>query len=475
MVDFLPLLGPAPRPAFDLNPLSWLGSAAAQAISDLWTKAMIFLWSAALWLLKLALTIIAAFTTPDVSAGGPLGSVLPTTMWIGAALAAIMMAVQLAVALLRRDAGSLSRVLIGIGQFGLVWLGYLGVAAGLIAAAAGLSRGILQATLQVPSLDKIDLVTDLPTSVADAVLATVLGILSLFVVIPAAFFWLLIMFVREAALLILVATSPISAGGLVSEMGRAWFWKTLRWFIACLLIEPVAALILGLGVSLAAGVITPPAPGGAGAPTGALAIASHAGMAVVSCLLIAMAAVCPLVVFRLLAFVEPSTASGAALRSSFTENGGLGGLLAGGGSGRSAGSGSAAASAASGDGRSGGEAAAESTSGGRLAGAMSAAGSAVSLYGAGVMAAVRVANRAVDVGSDVLGQGGVGHPSYSMTPTDERASRGRRDTTGTGQAPPEPPATPEQPATPPPPQPAAPPPAESADPRATGSGGGQAI
>ncbi len=450
MTDALLLVAPMPRPAFDWNPLSWLGSAAAQAVSDLWTKAMIFLWSAALWLLKLALTIIAAFTTPDVSAGGPLGTVLPTTLWIGGALAGIMMTVQLAVALLRRDAASLSRVLIGIGQFGLVWLGYLGVAAGLIAAAAGLSRGILQATLQVPSLDKIDLVTDLPTSVADAVLATVLGILSLFVVIPAAFFWLLIMFVREAALLILVATSPISAGGLVSEVGRAWFWKTLRWFIACLLIEPVAALILGLGVSLAAGVITPPAPGGAGAPTGAMAIASHAGMAVVSCLLIAMAAVCPLVVFRLLAFVEPSTASGAALRSSFTESGGLGGLLSGGG--RSAGS--PAAAAVSTDGRSGGEAAAESISGGRLAGALAMAGSAASLYGAGVMAAVRVANRAVDMGSDVLGQGGVGHPSYTMTPTDERAARNRRDATGR-QSPPGPP-TPQQP-------PPAPPPARATD------------
>ena len=53
------------------------------------------LWSAALWLLKLAFKIIDAFTTPDLSATGPMGAVLPTTLWIGATLAVIMMFVQL--------------------------------------------------------------------------------------------------------------------------------------------------------------------------------------------------------------------------------------------------------------------------------------------------------------------------------------------------------------------------------------------
>ena len=63
---------------------------------------------------------------------------------------------------------------------------------------------------------------DLSRVVADATsttspLATVLGVLSLLLVIPAAFFYVLIMFVREAALIILVATAPISAAGLVSD------------------------------------------------------------------------------------------------------------------------------------------------------------------------------------------------------------------------------------------------------------------
>src|SRR3954449_3680686 len=244
--------------ALDLNPLHWLGSAASEAIGDVWTSAMTGLWAAALWLLKLAFRIIDEFTTPDLSGNGPMGAVLPTTLWLGATVAVVMMSVQLTAALLRRDGQSVGRVLIGIGQFGLVWVGYLGIGAGLVAAAAGLERGALQAMVHVDSLSGVDFDKSWPNQVDDITLATVLGVLSILVVIPAAFFYVLIMFVREAALIILVATAPISAGGLTSEVGRVWFWKTLRWFFACLLISPCAALLLGIGVRLSNGVISPP-------------------------------------------------------------------------------------------------------------------------------------------------------------------------------------------------------------------------
>jgi hypothetical protein len=71
--------------AIDLNPMHWLGDAASSAIGDVWKSAMTGLWSAALWILKTAFQIIDAFTSPDLSASGR--EVLPTTLWIGAALA----------------------------------------------------------------------------------------------------------------------------------------------------------------------------------------------------------------------------------------------------------------------------------------------------------------------------------------------------------------------------------------------------
>lgn len=400
--------------AIDLNPIDWLGDAASAAVAGVWKAAMVALWSAGLWLLTLASQVIDAFTTPDLSAEGPMGAVLPTTLWIGASIAAIMMFVQLTVALIRRDGQSLGRVLLGVAQFGLVWVGYLGMAGALVAAAAGLSRGILRAMLDIDSLSAFDPSNSWPREVVDTTVATVLGISSLLLLIPASFFYLVIMFVREAALIILAATAPISAGGLLSDSTRAWFWKSLRWFISCLLISPVASLVLGIGVQLSAGVVT-----GNGDST-----AQAAGTAIVGAVMIAIGAVCPLVLFRLLAFVDPGTASGAALRQSWTDAGGLSGVLSGGGSSVSSG----AAARSGGDGRSGGEAAAEAQSSGRLATMLGGVGTAV---GAGAS----LAHRAVAVGTDVLNSAGVGHPGYSSLPTGDASGRragGSRSWSDTG-------------------------------------------
>lgn len=140
-----------------------------------------------------------------------------------------------------------------------------------------------------------------------------LGVLALLLLIPASFFYLLIMLVREAALIILIATAPISAAGLVNDSTKVFFWKTLRWFFACLLISPMAALMLGIGMKLSQGVL---AGTSASAP-----VARQAGTAVIGCVVIAIGACCPLVLFRLLAFVDPGTASGAALRQSWSDSG----------------------------------------------------------------------------------------------------------------------------------------------------------
>ena len=119
------------------------------------------LWSAALWIIKTAFELIDSFTNPDLTSDGPMREILPTTLWIGATLAVIMMFVQLTLALIRRDGESMGRIFMGMGQFGLVWVGYLGLAAGMVAAAAGLSKGILSAMLHVQSMHEYNFDSDL--------------------------------------------------------------------------------------------------------------------------------------------------------------------------------------------------------------------------------------------------------------------------------------------------------------------------
>lgn len=396
-----------------LNPLHWLGSAAVGAAADGWKNAMIGLWSAGLWVLQLAFKVIDAFTVPDVSPNGPLAGALPTTLWLGLTVAALVMTTQLVVALVRRDGQSLGRILIGMGQFGVVWVCYLTVAALLIVAAGALTRGILSSMLHVGSWAQYSVSDSWPRSIDDAVAASVLGLCSLFMLIPASFGYLMVMLVREAALVVLLATAPISAGGLLNDTTKTWFWKTLRWFIASLLIAPAAALILGIGVQLSNGVVQ-----GAGTDT-----VAACGAAVVGCVLVLIGAICPMTLFKLLAFVEPGTASGAAFRQSMSDAGGVSGLLSG-GAGKSAGGGASTSAATSGDGggRSQGEAAAETATTSRMA-------SMLGPVGAGIGTGMKVATKAADLASDVLGSAGVGDPGYSAGWADNAARR----SSGSGQ------------------------------------------
>ena len=433
--------------AIDVNPLDWLGGAVAGAAADGWKTAMIGLWSAGLWLLQLSFKIIDAFTTPDLSGTGPLAQVLPTTLWLGLFVVTLMLLLQLAVALIRRDGQSLGRIFVGMLQFGLVWLSYLVVAGALIVAAGGLAKGILHALLHIDSWSAFSTSSSWPRNINDATAASVLGITSILLLIPASFGYLLIMLVREAALVILIATAPITAAGLVNDTSRVWFWKSLRWFIASLLIAPAAALILGVGVSLSRGVV-------AGAGTSTVAAA---GTAVVGCVLVAIGAVCPMVLFKLLAFIEPGTGSGAALRQSMTDGGGVSGLLSGNNA-RAAGT--SAATQDDGSGRSAGEAAAETQTTSRVASVLGPVGTGI---GAGIGAAMSMATRAADLASDVLGSAGVGDPGYSRTFADNNTSSspsrtaGSSRSTGSGQQPSDGGPPPEPPAQSQPPTPPAPP------------------
>lgn len=445
----------------DLNPLTWLGKGVSAAAGGVWRAAMIAVWSAGLWLLELAFKIIDAFTTPDLSADGPLATALPFTLAVGAVLALILGLVQIGVAALRRDGGSLVRVAVGLVQFGAVWVGYLAIAAALVTAVSGLTTAMLHGLLGVDSFSGYAAAAGWPRKVNDTVVATVLGLCTFLLVIPAAIGYVVIMLVRAAALLIIVATAPISAAGLLAESTRTWFWKSLRWFCACLMIAPLAALVLGIGVQLMNGVVH-----GKGDDTTAAV-----GTAVVGSILVLFGAVCPLVLFKLLAFVDPSTGSGAAMRAGFAAQGGLTGALSG--SKASGGVGNTAASYSNGHGRSAGESVAGATTAGRFASATGGSGSAGGTAGkagggaggtagalgkAGAVAGgvatgvgvaataatkaatgmAKVAHGAANVGGDVLGGTGVGHPHphYGNAPTPRgrtASSAANGDHAGAGQ------------------------------------------
>lgn len=393
-------------PMFTLNPLEWLGGKAKETLADGFTSMMMGLWSAAMWLLQTAFNLIDDFV-PNV-ADPDLGKLYSVTVWISLAIALVIGFGQIGLALLRQDGRGFATLAAGLVQYGLVVACWVGVCAGLIVACSGLSQAILKTLLGVDSFAGYAAGDGFVDTVSGTVQAATLGVCALFVAIPAAFGNIVIMLVRSTALLILTATLPITAAGAISDGSKSWMWKSIRWFLACCLMDPMLALVLGIGTQFA----------WAGLPDGADAdgssSAENIGMSVVGSLILLVACFMPMMLFRLLAFVDPGTASGASFRSTMDANGGVAGLLRGKSTqpGPAAG-GSAAASETAPDGRTAAEGGAEAETATRWQ--SSRIGKAAGVVASGMDRTGQIARAGAGMGVDVLGQSGIGNQGYYDT------------------------------------------------------------
>lgn len=459
------------------NPFDYLGSAAGKVAADAWTAACLGIFNAGMWLLKVALSIVDFFTTPDISEGGPGRVVYQSTFWIAVTLMLILTLAQLGISAFRRDGKNFAQVLIGTGQFLMIWVGWLAYGATVIAACGGLTKALMHRLLHIEKWAEFEpLGTQLsPKDVTDGTIATVLAILGLMMVL-AAIGHILVMLTRAGALIILAATTPISAAGLSTEFGRSWFWKSFRWFHAAALTPVLMVLVLGIGVQLTAG-----------ATTGLTDdLQKSIGTAIPGVLLILMACFCPLALFKLLAFTDPGTTSGAAMRAGMAAQGGIGGLLGGSQSGGT----TSAASTSDGQGRSQGEAAAEDTTSGRFGGGSTGllgkigavAGPVGQAAAAGLGFAENLGNKAATIGADLSNQMGVGHNQYvpDFSPPSRRGGGSSQEDGNpavNGSGPPSPDADQGQNGSPTPPVPPPPTPPAPSMPSAaptTGGGGGAA-
>jgi hypothetical protein len=383
------------------NPFAALGEIIVKAVADAWTAAMLALWDAGLYVLRIVLEFGDMFLTPDLSADGPGREVYRFVLWLALALVVIMAMIQLGVAAFKRDGTSLARALIGSGQFVIVCASWFGYCVAVVAACGALTRALMKALLNVDSWSDWDPLGELGThDVAEAAVATVLGLLGL-VLWLAALAHLLIYLGRAAALLVLAATGPLAAAGLVADSGRAWFWKSLRWFHAAAFTPVLMVIVLGIGVQMAGGVAT----GMSDSTQKAI------GTALPAVMLICISAVAPIALFKLLAFVDPGTPSGASFRQGLALQGGVQGLLSGTGGG-----GSTAAASSDDNGRSAGEQSAEDSTSSRFndstkktVGGFGAAGQALA---AGLGMVQSVGAKGSSLLADQTNQAGVGHQTY---------------------------------------------------------------
>lgn len=424
----VPALLPGPMPAFDWNPLDWLGNAAGAMAGTAWQQAMTALWSVGLWLMGFALRLGDALSTPDLDPrNGVIAAILPITGAIAASLAGLVALGQLVLALARRSGESLAALTFGVVKYAVATTSVISYRLAVVVGAGEVTAAVLHAGLNVSTFGAWTSTAGFPRHVTDAVLATALGLFTPSLIVPTAFANVTVALTRSAALLVMMATAPITTAGLLGEGTSSWFWKENRWFHAAALTPVLQAIVLAVGVQLTKAVVS-------GAGDSAAAV----GTVLVSVVLFLLAAVCPLALFRLLAFVDPGTTSGANFRAALGANQTLKALLTG-----SRGSASPAARTSQG-GQSAGEAAASASHPGRLAGAMSAlaaktpAGAAsfaaaaaprlltaASALGMAHRIGMAVTDAAITHGSDVLNMTGVGHQQHYYG--DQRPLRGKPD------------------------------------------------
>ena len=384
------------------NPFEAIGDVIAKAAADAWTAAMLAIWNSGLFVLRIVLTFSELFLTPDLSADGPGKDVYAFTLWLALSLVVILAMIQLGAAAFKREGKSLARAFIGAGQFVLVCACWFGYCVMIIAACGALTKALMKSLLKVQTWPDWDPLGGLGIDdITDAGVATALAFLGIFLWL-AAIGHVLVYLARAASLLVLTATGPLAAAGLVSDFTRSWFWKSLRWFHAAAFTPVLMVMVLGIGVQFANGVAAHLAED----------TAKAFGTALPAVMTILISVVAPLSLFKLLAFVDPGTPSGASFRQGMAIQGGLQGLLSGGG----AGGGSSAASTTDANGRSSGEQSAEASTGDRFSkstqGALGSFGAVGQALSTGMGWINSAGAKATSLMSDETNQAGVGQSTY---------------------------------------------------------------
>ncbi|MFJ7212673.1 hypothetical protein [Amycolatopsis sp. NPDC098790] len=259
-------------------------------------------WAAALFILRTAFQLVDQFSVFTVSTtDGPVSILWPMTLWISGTIALGMFFWQIITTVLHGGRGFV-RLITGPFQYGIALAITVGVVAGFLAAADGLTEAILSTGLRVGNFRDALNMTGFTDALSDEVKTVVLGLAGAFGVIPAGLGFAFEAVFREAAIYVLVATVPIAAAGLMADATARWYWKVVRWGLVAVVMKPALAFVLVLSVAIV---------GGAQGLSGLLA-----GIGVL------FVALCvPLVLFKLFAFVDPDSDPQGVFRDKLSDAG----------------------------------------------------------------------------------------------------------------------------------------------------------
>jgi hypothetical protein len=175
---------------------------------------------------------------------------------IGSAVAALLIFGQVIRTLWTRDGTGIAQALTGTAKAVLAWLMTGTVATAALAASDEIARFIVTAEFgsQAGFARKLGAVVNwsgignpLEQAASAGALLLVIGLIGILLVV-ALWFELLL---RNAAIAILIAVSPIAAAGQVSDTTKTWWSRTVSATVQLIILKPVIALVFAVGFGMA--------------------------------------------------------------------------------------------------------------------------------------------------------------------------------------------------------------------------------
>jgi hypothetical protein len=231
-------------------------------VSSAWQQVCQSFADAASSLLKEFAKAFAAIPDPDLSSAG-IKSVFGVSLGIAAVVAALLLIGQVIRTGWTHDGSALVTAMTGIAKAALAFLLTVAIGTAALAASDGIASVIVQQSFRPPKGQTITAAQELSDKLGDlftgaglaganpalpAALLLIFGIVGILLVIVLWFELLL----RNAAIAVLIATSPIAAAGQLSETTKSWWHKLVSATIQLIILKPVIALVFAVGLNLTA-------------------------------------------------------------------------------------------------------------------------------------------------------------------------------------------------------------------------------
>ncbi|HLL66746.1 MAG TPA: hypothetical protein VK453_13560 [Micromonosporaceae bacterium] len=178
---------------------------------------------------------------------GGVRDVYAISLGLAGFVAVLLLLVQIARTAFTHDGSALAHGLIGLGKAALAFMLTLTVAGTALVAADEVTAFIVNRTFgNTEGLrDKLTALFTVGPNVAPSLLL----ILSLVCIALIVVLWFELL-LRNAAVAVLIATSPIAAVGQIGEGTKAWWPKLVGATIQLIVLKPVIALVFALGLTL---------------------------------------------------------------------------------------------------------------------------------------------------------------------------------------------------------------------------------